>query len=215
MFDILKQLLDFFLHLDVHLAQLTQDYSTVIYLILFLIVFTETGLVIMPFLPGDSLLFAAGALAASGGLEFEYVLLAFFLGAVLGDSTNYWIGDFIGPRVFSRDYRFLKKEYLYKTQAFYQKHGGRTVIFARFIPIIRTFAPFVAGVGTMRYPTFLGYSVFGSVLWVGGVTTIGYLFGNIPAVKNNFGLVVIGIIAISLLPPVIEYFRGKSAKASA
>lgn len=185
--DLLRQFVDFFLHLDTHLAEIIRDYGTWTYAILFLIVFAETGLVVMPLLPGDSLLFAA---------------------AILGDTVNYWVGNRIGARAFSGNVRFLKREYLERTQRFYERHGGKTIILARFVPIVRTFAPFVAGVGTMSYPRFLAYNVIGAVVWVTGFVTIGYLFGNIPAVKERFSLVILAIIAVSVLPIAIEIVKG-------
>ncbi len=207
--DLLRQFLDFFLHLDQHLAEFTRNNGLWTYGLLFLIIFVETGLVVMPFLPGDSLLFAAGALAANeeSGLSVWLIMGLLIVAAVLGDALNYHIGNWIGPRVFSRDYRFLKKAHLLKTQAFYEKHGGKTIILARFIPIIRTFAPFVAGVGTMKYSRFLSYNVVGAVAWVVSFTLLGYFFGGLPAVKRNFTLVIFGIIGISLIPVAIEFGR--------
>ncbi|WP_210466622.1 MULTISPECIES: DedA family protein [Rufibacter] len=207
--ELLRQFIDLFLHLDQHLSQIISDYGTWTYAILFLIIFVETGVVVMPFLPGDSLLFAAGAFAATGVLNIWILLVLLFVAAFLGDTLNYLIGDYFGPKVFKRDYRFLKREYLLKTQAFYEKHGGKTIIFARFIPIIRTFAPFVAGVGTMKYSKFLSYNIIGGFLWVVGFTVAGFVFGNIPAVKKNFSLVIFGIILISIIPPIIEIVKQK------
>ncbi len=210
----LKEFLDFFLHLDVHLNDWAAEYGALTYIILFLIIFIETGLIVMPFLPGDSLLFACGALAATDGSPLNVFLLfiIMFVAAVLGDTVNYSIGNYVGPKVFKRDYRFFKREYLLKTEAFYEKYGGKTIIIARFIPIIRTFAPFVAGVGTMKYSRFIAYNVIGAFLWVAGFLIIGYLFGNLPAVKKNFTLVIFGIIFLSILPPFIEYFRNRNLK---
>ncbi|MCU0354749.1 MAG: DedA family protein [Cytophagales bacterium] len=212
--EIISQLIDFILHIDQHLAEIISQYGTLTYAILFLIIFVETGLVVMPFLPGDSLLFAAGALAANpaNGLNVWLMMLLLVVAAILGDTVNYHIGDYIGPKVFRRDYRFLKRSYLLKTQAFYEKYGGKTIIFARFIPIIRTFAPFVAGVGTMRYGRFLSYNFIGGLLWVVSFTLLGYFFGTLPIVKKNFTLVIFGIIFVSLLPPVIEYVRSRMKK---
>ncbi|GAB2529387.1 DedA family protein [Rufibacter soli] len=211
--ELLRQFIDLFLHLDQHLSQIITEYGTWTYVILFLIIFVETGVVVMPFLPGDSLLFAAGAFAATGVLNVWWLIILLFIAAFLGDTLNYLIGDYFGPKVFKRDYRFLKREYLYKTQAFYEKHGGKTIIFARFIPIIRTFAPFVAGVGTMKYGKFLSYNVIGGFLWVAGFVLAGFVFGNIPAVKENFTLVIFGIILVSIIPPVIELVKQRfSAK---
>jgi membrane-associated protein len=192
------------------------EYGTYTYLILFLIIFVETGLVIMPFLPGDSLLFAAGALSALGTALNPFLLVALlFVAAFLGDTLNYFIGKAFGPLVFEKNYRLLKKEYLLKTQAFYEKHGGKTIIIARFIPIIRTFAPFVAGVGTMRYNKFMLYNLVGGAVWVTSFITLGYLFGNHPTVKKNFTLVIFAIIFLSILPPIIEFCREKFFKKAA
>lgn len=207
--DLLKQFLDFFLHLDHHLNQIILDYGTWTYVILFLIIFIETGLVIMPFLPGDSLLFAAGAFAAKGSLNIALLLVLLFIAAFLGDTVNYLIGKYIGPKVFRRDYLLIKRSHLLKTQDFYNKHGGKTIIFARFIPIIRTFAPFIAGVGSMNYAKFLSYNIIGGLVWVIGLTLMGYFFGSIPWVEKNFEVVIIGIIVLSILPPVIEFIKYK------
>ncbi|GGG28906.1 DedA family protein [Hymenobacter glacieicola] len=209
--EILKHLLDFILHLDKHLAEIIQDYGVWTYAILFLIIFVETGVVVLPFLPGDSLLFAAGTLAALPGspLNIWAMIGLLILAAVLGDTLNYHIGDYLGPRVFRENSRFLKREHLEKTQAFYQKHGAKTIIIARFIPIIRTFAPFVAGVGTMSYTKFLSYNVVGAVLWVVLLTGAGYFLGSIPWIQQNFGLFTIGIIVVSVLPAVFEFFKAR------
>ena len=172
----------------------------------------ETGFVVTPFLPGDSLLFAAGTFAAIGSLNVVFLFFLLWFAAVLGDSVNYWIGKKIGPRAFEQDVRFLKKEYLEKTQRFYDKHGGKTIILARFVPIVRTFAPFVAGVGTMNYGRFFAYNVIGGFLWVGIFLSLGYFFGNIPFVQENFELVIFGIILVSVVPMVIEYVRSKARK---
>lgn len=206
--DLLRQFVDYFLHLDVHLGELLRTYGTWTYAILFLIIFTETGLVVMPLLPGDSLLFAAGTFAALGDLDPWLLTGLLIVAAVLGDGVNYHIGKAIGPRAFSGNVRFLKREYLERTQAFYDKHGGKTIILARFIPIVRTFAPFVAGIGTMRYSRFLAYNVVGAVVWVTGFVWLGYAFGNIPAVKERFSLVILGIIGISVLPIALEMYKG-------
>lgn len=210
-------IVDVFLHLDKHLTDIISEYGTWTYLILFLVIFIETGVVVMPFLPGDSLLFAAGALAANpeNGLNIVLLMGLLFVAAFLGDTLNYTIGDFIGPKVFNRDYRFLKREYLLQTQAFYEKHGGKTIIFARFIPIIRTFAPFIAGVGTMKYGKFISYNLVGGFLWVVTFSMIGYFFGNLPAVKSNFTLVVFAIILLSIMPPVFEFLKHKFARKPA
>lgn len=211
--EFFQYFIDFFLHLDKHLAELLQQYGTLTYIILFAIIFVETGLVVMPFLPGDSLLFTAGALAyATGALHIGYLILLLFIAAFLGDTVNYLIGKSIGPKVFRRDYRFLKREYLLQTQAFYEKHGGKTIIFARFVPIIRTFAPFIAGVGTMNYSRFLVYNLVGGFLWISSFLLLGYFFGSIPIVKNNLPLVMLGIVIVSVLPPIIEFLRSKYGK---
>ncbi|MBK9052534.1 MAG: DedA family protein [Chloroflexi bacterium] len=215
--NILTDLLDLFLHLDEHLTVVTQTYGSLTYFFLFLVIFMETGLVITPFLPGDSLLFAAGALAAlpGTGLNVGLLFLLLFVAAVIGDTVNYWIGKAIGPRVFEQNYRFLKREYLERTQAFYAKHGGKTIILARFVPIVRTFAPFVAGVGTMSYRQFILFNIIGGLLWTLLFIFGGYFFGNIPIVKENFEFVILGIIFISVLPMFIEWYRGrKQAPAS-
>lgn len=207
--DLFRYLIDFILHIDQHLAELIRDYGTWTYAILFLIVFVETGLVVMPLLPGDSLLFAAGTFAAMGAMNIWLLIGLLLVAAILGDTVNYWIGKKIGPRAFTGEIRFLKREYLDKTTAFYEKHGGKTIILARFMPIVRTFAPFVAGVGAMNYPRFLLYNVVGAVLWVVGFTALGYWFGNIPVVKERFSLVILAIIVLSVLPVVIEVIRAR------
>lgn len=211
--DLLKDFVDLFLHLDRHLSELIAQFGAWTYVILFLIVFCETGLVILPLLPGDSLLFAAGAFAGLGDLNPWILFVALTVAAIIGDTVNYWIGSWIGPRAFSGNVRFLKKEYLVKTEAFYARHGGKTIILARFVPIVRTFAPFVAGVGTMEYPRFLAYNVVGAVAWVGTFVLGGYLFGNLPAVRENFTLVIMGIIAVSVLPMAIEWLKGRKDQA--
>jgi membrane-associated protein len=208
-----KQFVDLFLHLDTHLSQVISQYGTWTYLILFLIVFCETGLVITPFLPGDSLLFAAGTFAALGDLDVRAMILLLVAAAILGDTVNYWVGAAIGPRAFQGNHRFLKKEHLDRTHAFYEKHGGKTIILARFVPIIRTFAPFVAGVGAMSYGRFLTYNVVGAVLWVGLLVMVGFLFGNIPVVRENFTIVILAIVAISVMPIAVEAFRGRRRTA--
>jgi membrane-associated protein len=210
--DLLRQFIDFFLHLDEHLSQVISQYGTGTHLILFLIIFCETGLVITPFLPGDSLLFAAGTFAALGALDLRLLILLLTVAAIIGDTVNYWVGSYVGPRAFGGNVRFLKTEYLERTHAFYEKHGGKTIILARFIPIIRTFAPFVAGVGAMSYPKFLTYNVVGAVIWVGLFVLGGYYFGNIPTVRQNFTLVILAIIAISVLPIVIEAVRSRRSR---
>jgi membrane-associated protein len=210
--DLLRSVIDLFLHLDQHLSRVIADYGVWTHLILFLIVFAETGLVVTPFLPGDSLLFAAGTFAALGSLDL-WLLVALLIGAaILGDTVNYWVGAWIGPRAFSGNVRFLRKDYLDRTHAFYEKHGGKTIILARFVPIIRTFAPFVAGVGAMSYPKFITYNVVGAVLWVGLFVPAGYFFGNIPAVRKNFTLVILAIIALSVLPIALEAIRSRRSR---
>lgn len=201
---------DFILHVDSRLELLIAQLGPLSYLALFLIIFAETGLVITPFLPGDSLLFAVGALAASGLLNVWVVLILLFVAAVLGDSVNYWIGSHFGARAFAKkNARFFKPEYLKQTQDFYARHGGKTIVLARFIPIVRTFAPFVAGVGKMRYPLFIAYNVAGAFIWVVGLVMIGYFFGLIPAVKENFEYTIIAIVVVSVLPPIVEVLRHK------
>ena len=206
-------LIDFILHLDTHLAELTSRYGPWAYGILSLILFAETGLVVTPFLPGDSLLFAAGALAAAGGGLNVYWLWPCLLVAVFcGDNVNYWVGNRVGRRVFRKDARILKLEYLHRTEAFYEKYGGRAVVFARFMPIVRTYAPFVAGASKMPYPRFLAFSAGGSLVWISLFLFGGYYFGNIPAVKENFTLVILAILVISVIPPVIEFIKHRREK---
>ncbi|NNG82695.1 MULTISPECIES: DedA family protein [Acinetobacter Taxon 24D] len=207
------ELLDFILHVDDHLLEFITNYGVWIYAILFLIIFVETGLVVMPFLPGDSLLFAAGALAASTGAMDPFILMILlFTAAVLGDTLNYHIGKFIGPRVFETESRFINKQHLNYTQKFFEKHGGKTIIFARFVPFARTFAPFVAGAGSMNYKFFLSFNAIGGFLWIGSFITLGYLFGNMPIVKDNFTHLIFGIIIISVLPGIIGFIRQKLKK---
>jgi membrane-associated protein len=210
--DFVRSVVDFFLHLDEHLNQVVTTYGVWTHLILFAIIFAETGLVVTPFLPGDSLLFAAGALAALGSLDLWLLVVLLIGAAILGDSVNYWVGAWIGPRAFSGNVRFLRKDYLERTRAFYEKHGGKTIILARFVPIIRTFAPFVAGVGAMSYPRFIVYNIIGAVLWVGLFVPLGYFFGNMPTVKNNFSLVIFAIIGISVMPIAVEMFRARRSR---
>jgi membrane-associated protein len=212
--DIIKFGIDLILHLDKHLDLLIRSAGLWSYLVLFVVIFIETGLVITPFLPGDSLLFAAGALAALGSLKVHELFFLMAIAAILGDTANYWIGHYIGPRVFTGNSRLFKKEYLLRTQAFYDKHGGKTILLARFIPIIRTFAPFVAGVGKMRYGYFISYNIFGGILWTALFTYGGYFFGNVPFVRNNFSLVVIAIVLISVLPAVVELVRNRKKPAT-
>ena len=202
--------IDIILHLDVYLDMLVRDYGVWIYAILFLVIFCETGLVVMPFLPGDSLLFIAGAVAAGGGMDPVLLGGLLMLAAILGDSTNYVIGRTAGERLFSNpDSKIFRRDYLQKTHDFYDRHGGKTVTMARFLPIIRTFAPFVAGVARMPYPRFFGFSVFGAILWVGGLVTLGYFFGNVPFIKKNLSLLVVGIILLSLVPMIVGVVRSR------
>lgn len=206
-------IIDLFLHLDRYLGEVIRNFGTWTYALLFLVIFMETGFVVTPFLPGDSLLFAAGALtAATGAMDIKLLYIIVAVAAVLGDTVNYWIGHFIGPRVFSDNIRWLKKEYLERTHEFYEKHGGITIILARFIPIIRTFAPFVAGVGRMTYGHFITYNFVGGIFWTAIFTFGGYFFGNIPFVKNNFSLVVVAIIVISVIPAVVEVIKSRRKK---
>ena len=204
--QLLRSALDFFLHLDRHLAQIVSEYGTWTYAILAAILFCETGLVVTPFLPGDSLLFTAGTLAALGSLDPKLLNLLLFVAVLAGDNLNYWIGRFVGPRAFTGA-RFLRREHLERTQAFFERHGGRTVALARFVPIVRTFTPFVAGIGAMTYPRFLAYSVAGGAFWVSLLLWAGYYFGNLPVVRENFSLVVLAIIVISVLPMVIGIWK--------
>ena len=214
--DFLKSIVDLFLHLDEYLSIVIQDYGTWTYAFLFVVIFIETGLVVTPFLPGDSLLFAAGTFAALGSLNIYLMWGLLFVAAVLGDTVNYWIGHKLGLAIFDTQNRWLKKvlkkEYLERTEAFYAKHGGKTIVLARFVPIVRTFAPFVAGVGTMEYGRFISYNVLGGFLWVTLFLFMGNFFGNIPFVKANFELVIIGIILVSVLPMIIEYLKARSEK---
>jgi membrane-associated protein len=218
MIDLIKYLIDFILHIDKHLLEIVTNYQTWTYLILFTIIFMETGFVVTPFLPGDSLLFAAGTIAAMEGHPLSLVPLIFLLifAAFSGDNTNYFIGRLLGKKVYEKNYRLIRREYLDKTHAFYEKHGGKTLIIARFMPIIRTFAPFVAGVGTMFYHRFLFFSITGNVIWVVLFTLTGYFFGNLPIVRNNFTIAILGIILISILPMIVALIRKymeKSTKA--
>jgi len=216
--EFLKHLFDLLLHLDKTLVNVVHDYGNLTYLILFLIIFTETGVIVFPFLPGDSLLFVAGTLAAQPSPETGHPLLNIWLlipllmaAAFIGDNLNYLVGDYLGPRVFRENYKFLNRKYLDQTQAFYAKHGGKTIIMARFVPIVRTFAPFVAGVGTMTYRYFASYSIMGAILWVVSLTMAGFLFGNIEVVQKNFELVILGIIFLSIMPPLWSFVKGKMA----
>jgi membrane-associated protein len=205
--ELLTSFINLILHLDSHLLALVQDYGVWVYAILFAIIFAETGLVVAPFLPGDSLLFVAGALCAMGSLELQWLMPLLMVAAFVGDNTNYWIGRFFGIKLFTHDSRFFKHAHLQKTQMFYAKHGGKTIIFARFLPIIRTFAPFVAGIGAMQYRVFMAFSALGSVAWIGSLTLLGYLFGNIPVIKNNLTLMILVIIAVSFVPAIFEYIK--------
>jgi membrane-associated protein len=209
----LSKIIDFIIHLDTHLSDLIQTYGLWTYLILFVVIFCETGLVVTPFLPGDSLIFAAGTFAARGDLKVGWLFLVLAAAAVLGDTVNYWIGKIIGPKIFHKEKtRFFRKEYLDRTHEFYEKYGAETIIIARFVPIIRTFAPFVAGIGRMSYLKFISYNVIGGVGWVAIFTFGGYFFGNIPFVKNNFSIVIIAIILISLVPAVVEFLKHRKKR---
>lgn len=206
--DLLAAVVDLLLHLDEHLRELVQDYGIWVYAILFGIVFLETGLVVTPFLPGDSLLFVGGTLAAAGELNVHLLAVLLTFAAIIGDSVNYAIGRYIGPRVFHfEDSRFFKRAYLEKTHAYFERHGGKTIVIARFVPIVRTYAPFVAGVGQMEYSRFLAFNVSGAVLWVASLTYAGFFFGNLPFVKDNLTLIIVGIIVISIMPALIEIWR--------
>ena len=202
-------LIDFILHIDVHLEQLIAAYGMITYVILFVIIFVETGLVVTPFLPGDSLLFAAGALAALGAFNVLGLMGLLIIAAILGDTVNYWIGHFFGERLIANPKVPIKKEHIDKTKAFFEKHGGKTIILARFVPIVRTFAPFVAGIGKMHYRKFIAYNVIGGIVWVVLFILAGYYFGNLPQVKHNFSLVIMGIILVSVLPMIVEVVRNK------
>jgi membrane-associated protein len=209
MFDLFKTFIDFLLHIDIYLQNWVTDYRNWTYFILFVIIFCETGLVVTPFLPGDSLLFAAGTVAAMPNQPLNISVIIFLLicAAFIGDNTNYFIGRYLGHKVYERDYRLIKKKHLIRTHEFYEKHGGKTLIIARFMPILRTFAPFVAGVGTMRYIRFFSFSIVGNILWVTLFSLTGHFFGNIPMIKRNFTLAIFGIILVSLLPMIIAIIR--------
>lgn len=216
--DFIKFALDFFLHLDKHLADLLTQYGTLTYGILFLIIFVETGLIVMPLLPGDSLLFAAGALAAmpENHLSVAIIIPLLIVAALMGDNVNYFVGKFFSKQIKSRDrILFLKRQYIDETEAFYAKHGGKTVIMARFVPIVRTIAPFVAGAGSMSYSRYILFCISGAILWVAGITSLGYLFGNYEQVKKNFEFIVLGIIFVSVLPIVWQVFKTKFASKQA
>jgi len=211
--ELIKTFFDIFMHLDKHLGSVIQAYGVWTYLILFLIIFCETGLVITPILPGDSLLFAAGAFAAIGALDAGLLFLLLSVAAVAGDTVNYTVGNYLGPKIFHHEkVRFLNREYLDRTHRFYEKHGGKTIIIARFMPIIRTFAPFVAGIGSMTYMRFISYNVVGGLIWIATFIFGGYFFGNIPLVKRNFTLVILVIIFLSILPGIIEFFRQRQRR---
>jgi len=212
----MSDFLDFFLHLDDKLHAIIGEYGTTTYVILFLIIFVETGLVIWPFLPGDSLLFAAGAFAGAGSLNIAIIIISLFIAAFLGDTVNYFIGKKLGLRILQKKRKngkqLVKQEYIDKTHEFYDKHGPKTIILARFVPIVRTFAPFVAGIGEMNYSKFISYNIIGGAIWVTGLSLLGFFFGNIPIVKENFEIVILGIIFISVLPIIIEFIRHKRKK---
>jgi len=211
--ELINKILDFALHLDKHLSALIQQYGLWTYAILFMVIFIETGFVVMPFLPGDSLLFAAGTFAALKAFKVGWLILALSAAAIIGDTVNYWVGHYVGPKVFRKEKaRFFKKEHLDRTHAFYEKHGGKTIIIARFVPIIRSFAPFVAGIGRMSYSRFLAYNVVGGIGWVVLLVGAGYFFGNLPFVKKNFSVAILAIIAISTVPIVTEYLRHRKKK---
>ena len=206
--EVVMTFVDFFMHIDKHLSAVISAYGVWTYLILFLVIFLETGLVVTPLLPGDSLLFAAGAFAAKGALDVAWLFVLLSIAAILGDTANYWIGCIIGPKVFrDQGFRFLNRQYLDRTHQFYEKYGGKTIIIARFVPIIRTFAPFVAGIGSMTYGRFISYNVIGGVLWIAICLFAGFFFGNLHIVKENFSLVILAIIIISILPGLIEFLR--------
>jgi membrane-associated protein len=207
--ELITTLIDFIIHIDEHLAVIISDYGTWTYAILFLIVFAETGLVVTPFLPGDSLIFAAATFAARGVLNPWLLFIVMTIAGIIGDGVNYAIGNYIGPRVFTEDVRFLRREYLDKAHEFFEKHGGKAIFLARFVPIIRTFVPFVAGAGAMTYSKFAVYNVVGAIAWVGAFDLLGYFFGNIPAVEENFSLVIMGIILVSVIPAVLEYLKAR------
>ncbi|MDB5258146.1 MAG: hypothetical protein JWM14_2841 [Chitinophagaceae bacterium] len=210
--EFLKYFIDLFLHLDKHLDFFVSNYGALTYLILFLIIFAETGLVVTPFLPGDSLLFTAGAIAARpDGLDPYLLTVLLIVAAILGDGVNYLVGKYFGPKVFAREYRFLKKEHLLKTQAFYEKHGGKAIILARFVPIIRTFAPFIAGVGSMNYSRFVIFNVIGAVVWVVSFVTLGYFVGDLPFVKKNLSALALGIVFVSILPVIIQAIASRKS----
>ena len=208
----MAQLIDLFLHLDVHLNAVILQYGVWTYLILFLIIFCETGLVVTPFLPGDSLLFAAGTFAASGSLDLLWLMLLLGVAAILGDAVNYSVGKYLGPKILTRESKLLRRDYLDRTHRFYEKYGAKTIVIARFVPIVRTFAPFLAGVGSMSYAKFGTYNVVGAIFWITACTMAGYFFGNLPIVKQNFTFVILAIVLISVLPAAIELWRERSQR---
>lgn len=211
--ELIESMLDFFLHLDEHLSGIIAQYGTWTYLILFAIIFAETGLVVAPFLPGDSLLFAVGTFAARGDLNIWLLFVLLTAAAIIGDSVNYWVGHYVGPLIFQRDnLRFLNKKHLDRTRAFYETHGGKTIILARFLPVLRTFAPFVAGIGSMTYSRFMLYNVSGGLLWVFIALFSGYAFGNLEIVKNNFTYVIFAIVGVSVVPVIYESVRHRLAR---
>lgn len=210
--EFIKGIIDVFVHLDKHLYEIIANYGTLTYVILFTVILIETGLVIVPFLPGDSLLFATGAIAAKGSLDISSLFILLVIAGIIGDTMNYHIGKYVGPKIFEKQYFFLKQKHIDKTKIFYEKYGGKTIIIARFIPIVRSFAPFLAGIGSMNYRRFILYNIIGCLLWVGGFLLAGYFLGNLPAVKKNFTFIILGIIIISLLPPIIEILRNRKVK---
>lgn len=212
--DFFKTLIDIFLHLDKYLADIIRQFGTLTYLFLFLVIFAETGFVVTPFLPGDSLIFAAGIFAAKGDFNLGLLFVLLVIAAVGGDAVNYWIGNKVGPRAYSGEVKLIKKEYIERTHAFFNKHGGKTIFLARFVPIVRTFAPFVAGVGNMSYGYFFKYNVVGGVVWVSVFLALGYFFGNIPFVQHNFELVIVGIVLISVIPMIVEWINHKRQQKS-
>lgn len=214
MLEIISRIIDFILHIDKHLAEIITQYGVLTHAILFFIIFAETGFVVTPFLPGDSLLFAAGAFAALGSLNLWWLLLLLMAAAVAGDTVNYWIGHFFGEKIIKHPRIPVKDEHIVQTEEFFKKHGGKTIILARFVPIVRTFAPFVAGIGKMHYGYFITYNVVGGISWILLFTLAGYFFGNIPAVQHNFTLVIFAIIVLSVLPMLYHYLQDKRAKRS-
>ena len=213
--ELVAALWDFVVNLDVHLAAFIAEHGVWVYALLFVIVFCETGLVVTPFLPGDSLLFVVGTLAAAGGMDIVLVMALLVAAALCGDNTNYWIGRWVGPRVFRDEQaRWLNRRHLERTHAFYERHGGKAIIIARFVPIVRTYVPFVAGIGTMPYGRFLAFSVAGALLWVGSLCLLGYWFGNIPAVKQNLAVVIVVIVIVSVLPIAVEFLKARRRRAT-